>query len=143
MEETLALLKPAFSNPATYVSGLTLASRVTTYQEWPGVGGSTHLCMQLWAAATPGHTCPPRSEPLVALTGLPAVAPGRAVCSGQPGALLEMVCQWSWGGWGLLPAPGAAVEMMMVPGHETKTHTATGRTQPQPQHLSAAWSCAG
>lgn len=31
----------------------------------------------------------------------------------------------------------------MMPGHEAKAHTATARTQPHLQHLSAAWSCAG
>lgn len=44
---------------------------------------------------------------------------------------------------GVLPALGATVEMMMVPGPKAKAHTATGKGQPQLQHLSAARSCAG
>lgn len=74
------------------------------------MGGSTRLCMQLWAAAIPGHACSPRSELLVALMGLPAAAPGRVVWMEQPGAGLGLVCQWRWGGCGLLPALGVAVE---------------------------------
>lgn len=38
---------------------------------------------------------------------------------------------------------GCCGEAAVMPGHEARGHTGMGRTQPQPQCLSVAWSCAG
>lgn len=59
VEKALALHKTAFCNLATHVTGLALVARVTTYQEWPGVGGSACLPVQLWAVTTKGTLIPP------------------------------------------------------------------------------------